>query len=967
MPDVMISYARRDAKLFAGRLSAALHRKGLKAWLDTADVPGGAQWLREISQAVEQCKVFIAVQSQAGSQSEWVLRERLMALDLKKPIIPIFHIERIRDFELIDRQPIDFTDDFEKKLPYLIEQIQHYATPGTPPRETVDQRQLERAYLGRVLAEHKIWQQVYTPMAGVGQIEINTVPATEDDDDEIEIVPTPIDSLFKQLDKRLDANREPAKQTEMQERPFDDILPAVDERRRLVVLGDPGSGKTTTLWRITADYAQRAMDDESAPMPVFVRLGELESGQTLQQAIAASLGDDLAAHLETLIENGRLAFLLDGLNEIESDIEAQTIAAIRTLVSDCTQHDRVVVVTCRELDYIESRKLNIPDEIVITPLDPVRIRRFVNNYISKPAGKGDELFWQLAGGDDVRTTWEKWAEAGANFELFWTAKEIPRENPNVYGIISWQHDSIWQATITDFNADGSRSMLKMAQNPYMLFMMTRVFTLSKRLPDNRGLLFKGFIDYLLIDREQLSEADAEQLKQRLAALAFNMQRQGEGTSVDKAQAMEHLQDEQSLYRARSAHILTGKAQIRFTHQLLQEYFAARKLDQERLNGTPATSIWPPDNWWEPTGWEETAILMAGLYSDDCSPVVAWLRDAQPELAARCVLESGAGIDEATLTTLQNEWLPRLTDIDTYPRPQDRAGFGRGLGLLKLDNRPGVGVIVRDGVTVPDIDWVEIPAGKFIFGDDNKDDYPSYAKPADRQELELDTFYISRYSITYAQFQVFLDAADGINSTEYDWFEGLAADADDRQMRDQYFKYANHPREIVSWYDAMAFCRWLSWRLVRAPYTEPLHNASFDMMNPFTWPVRLPTEQEWEKAARGTQGLIYPYGNEFDAAKGNTREGNNIGQTSAVGMYPQGASPYGVLDMSGNVWEWCLTEYGTGESQDISNTNNRVLRGGSWYYNRDYARSAYRNFKLPYNRDFNVGFRVVCVRPPSLKT
>jgi formylglycine-generating enzyme required for sulfatase activity len=137
---------------------------------------------------------------------------------------------------------------------------------------------------------------------------------------------------------------------------------------------------------------------------------------------------------------------------------------------------------------------------------------------------------------------------------------------------------------------------------------------------------------------------------------------------------------------------------------------------------------------------------------------------------------------------------------------------------------------------------------------------------------------------------------------------------------------------------------------------------YDPMNPATWLVRLPTEFEWEKAARGTQGFVYPYGNEFDASKGNTSK-TGLRQTSTVGMYPHGASPYGVLDMSGNVWEWCLTDYNNPQEQasdeNMRSNSPRVLRGGSWLGNDFVARGAYRSNGNANDRSSrSIGFRLV---------
>lgn len=238
------------------------------------------------------------------------------------------------------------------------------------------------------------------------------------------------------------------------------------------------------------------------------------------------------------------------------------------------------------------------------------------------------------------------------------------------------------------------------------------------------------------------------------------------------------------------------------------------------------------------------------------------------------------------------------------------------------------------------EWCEVPAGQFLYGEDKK-------------PLELPKFYIAKYPITYAQFQTFIDAEDGFYDLR--WWQGLAADDNHRrQPDDQRWKIATHPRDNVSWYDAMAFCRWLSSKLGGESALEKV----------LEWKICLPTEQEWEKAARGTDGRIYPWGDEYKAGYANIDErrlvvgGKYLGQTTPVGSYPQGASPYGVLDMCGNVWEWCLNKYGNPASTGLGGDAPRVVRGGSWYYARNPARAAYRDLISPPNSRNNLrGFRV----------
>lgn len=261
--------------------------------------------------------------------------------------------------------------------------------------------------------------------------------------------------------------------------------------------------------------------------------------------------------------------------------------------------------------------------------------------------------------------------------------------------------------------------------------------------------------------------------------------------------------------------------------------------------------------------------------------------------------------------------------DPYPKlkPHEYQEIGRRLAEIG-DPRPGVGL---DANGLPEIDWIAIPEGEFTY--------------QNSQILELATFYVARYPITHAQFQAFIDAPDGYDNTV--WWRGLA----ERQSNPgrPRWGFPNHPREKVSWYDAIAFCRWLSSKL------------GFE--------ITLPTEEQWEKAAQGTSSRLYPYGDAFDPKKCNIAE-TKIGSTTAVGLFPQGASPYGVLDMSGNVEEWCLNAYTSG-THSLEEKLERVLRGGAWNQTARLGSTISREKDDPSMRTGNRGFRVVCERPQAL--
>jgi eukaryotic-like serine/threonine-protein kinase len=203
---------------------------------------------------------------------------------------------------------------------------------------------------------------------------------------------------------------------------------------------------------------------------------------------------------------------------------------------------------------------------------------------------------------------------------------------------------------------------------------------------------------------------------------------------------------------------------------------------------------------------------------------------------------------------------------------------------------------------------------------------------------LDAYVIDKYEVTNARYKACVDAG------------GCTAPQNvDSRTRTPYYSnatYANYPVINVDWHQANAFCAWAD--------------------------KRLPTEAEWEKAARGPSDTRkYPWGNAALTCSLANYGGTNgcEGDTSEVGNYAAGASPYGVMDMAGNVWEWVNDWYDANyysvspdsNPQGPATGTNRALRGGSWFSNVNRVRSAYRNLSLPVNWADHVGFR--CVRSP----
>ncbi len=226
------------------------------------------------------------------------------------------------------------------------------------------------------------------------------------------------------------------------------------------------------------------------------------------------------------------------------------------------------------------------------------------------------------------------------------------------------------------------------------------------------------------------------------------------------------------------------------------------------------------------------------------------------------------------------------------------------------------------------EMVYVPAGEFIMGSEN-DNPDAWDNEKPQHTVYLDGFWMYKTPVTNAQYR-----------------QGVEAGACDLPHNTKYYNdpaYNDHPVVCVDWYQARAYCEWAG--------------------------GRLPTETEWEKAARGTDGRQYPWGNEFDKTKCNTKE-SDLGDTTLVDQYPAGASPCGALDMAGNVWEWTSSLYkdypyrADDGREDVKAGGLRVLRGGSFCNSQRSARSVCRYWCYRY-RDVSCGFRVVGGVPLSL--
>lgn len=223
--------------------------------------------------------------------------------------------------------------------------------------------------------------------------------------------------------------------------------------------------------------------------------------------------------------------------------------------------------------------------------------------------------------------------------------------------------------------------------------------------------------------------------------------------------------------------------------------------------------------------------------------------------------------------------------------------------------------------LPLLEWLDIPAGQVTL--------EGVARP-----FEVKPFKIACYPVTNAQFAAFIED-DGYKNDL--WWDGLMYRAGSPRASD--WREADCPKLEVSWTEAVAFCRWLGFQ------------ANLD--------VRLPTEWEWQWAAIGDSGWDYPYGAAFDSTKCNTKE-TGLARTNAVTAYNGIETHFGTVDMSGNVWEWCLNEGAEPNNIQPEGGENRALRGGSWNNPQKNASATFRSHRATRTRTFNIGFRVVAV-------
>lgn len=745
--------------------------------------------------------------------------------------------------------------------------------------------------------------------------------------------------------------------------------------QRLVLLGAPGSGKSTFARYLALSHAGQILGEREANLARLNRIDQRDKGEDgpfrpwphgaqlpVFVQLADFVGSDSFPGQRKLAEAGNLVRYL---GEREPEPSSQLVE----MMQEAMRRKQGAVLILDGLDETpnaEDVRDRLRDIICSFTEQYPECRVLVT---SRPYAYERESSWRLdTAGFENATLASLDEEAIQAFIQSWFGYQA-RKHVIDADKARAMADAMWS------NLQTETHLRPLAERPLMLTMMADLH--SSRGGSLRGgraeLYEKG--SELLLDRwnerregKTASEylgMTPDQMRAALEELAYCVHKDrgaatpSEAVQITPGDIFEALGDyrpksgvvderEVIAYLHQRSGILLAESprHYRFPHRSFQEYLAGCFLVRKRFPKLISEELRT-----DPTLWREVFLLAAAKVSP--TPFMVWalleelvpkapplnLADAESERFA-CALLAGMavrenrlfeGTDEQDVEKLERVrlWLQGALEVGALT-VLDRAEAGRILGVIG-DKRRGVGL--RADV-VPAIDWVEVACGSFLMGSNETDTMADFDERPPRH-LSLPAFRIARYPITNAQYRAFV--TDGGYSERWrdcwldagwDW-KGAREGPNDR-LPDLYL-LANHPRVNVSRFEAAAFCQWLGRKLG--------HD------------VRLPTEEEWEKAARGTDGRVFPWGDDFDAMRCNMAS-TGIDSPTAVGAFPEGTSPYGLFDACGNVWEWTASKWDPQSDATVS----RVLRGGSFRDTERLVRCAFRQTDLSVNESV-CGFRV----------
>ena len=674
--------------------------------------------------------------------------------------------------------------------------------------------------------------------------------------------------------------------------PLEEVL----SHSRLVIEGDPGAGKTTFLRHVAYEMCCKANNG----FPVYIRIGDLEehiANCRHQGQQDAPLNDHAPAWLAHYLAAQGAA---REWNLSAAFFRARLQEAGTTILLD-------------GLDEASSSQTRESiARLLVEAVDAYQKCRFV--VTTRPQSYTGNA--RLPGFHEVRID-ELGPAAILGFLGHWSNGLFPGDERK-----SNEHR---QALSEALNA--RPAIRRMARNPVMLTALAVVHWNERRLPEQRADLYASITTWLVRARENRPGREpADRVLALLGHLALGMQTQpkGRATQVSKATAAaiiapqfrEVTGDDQKLERARafleaeevdSGIFVTRGADLRFWHLTLQEFLAARTI--AGMTDASQQKLLFADGGLYRSEWREVMLLLGGTLIGQGADKVDGLFGAmlgrlgeKASLAekARCVGVIGA----------------MLSDLRPYsynlPDPRYQRMLAEVLQIFHREKSRGVDLQVRlaaaealgqagdPRLRLPKQKdyWVSIAGGKFLMGDGKR--------------IHVDAFLIGRYPVTVYEYSLFLE--DKEYQAPDDW--------------DEQSLHPNRPVVRVSWEAAQEYCGWAG--------------------------VRLPTEAEWERAARGAEGRIYPWGNDPPSPELANYGDTKVGAASPVGLFPLGSTPEpeNIADMAGNVWEW-MADWYDDEKQ------YRELRGGSWYDVSSVLRAAGRGRFQPGDWYDDVGFR--CAR------
>lgn len=880
---IFISYAYSDSAVVT-KLAGELAAMGFVPWYAQSNLRLG-HWRSKVEDAIDSASAVLIAVSNASAGSREVENEFRRAEAARKPIMPVLIEDCTLPLYAGSLHYASYHSDKAAALS-LIKDLADTAA--------INRRSEELAYLARVRQPNDQRLRTYSRLAyrhvseGVNASDVDSI---------VNIIAN-LDDVPKSL---LDE---------------DDLVGTVFESRagkipsRVAIVGEPGAGKTTTLVKLLSELADRSIESEDEPIPVYLSLKHFSGARPFVEYILDTCARDLGGlrnHFAELLASTRLALLFDGLNEIPKEGDAD--ARLREIRAFLQKNPNIfIAATCLSVDDSIERNLRL-DICQISPLSPIQIRRFVRKQCRSDE-EADQIFWSLIKDAQAKNHLDDFRRAGGTDEVFWTFKGRDRPVPSYF---SWE---LWLAV-----RDDPLSLLTLARNPYLLTIIVQILR-SERKPDSvRYELFSTFFAVLceIAHRSSLGvgdiwiEPDAQ--RDLFARLAQEMLRRGVNSlPTEDALGLLGEAGPRFLKLAEKEKILECSGDVAFSHQLLRAYFASSYIEQVWLGSSAVEDFPSPKGWWHLTGWEEPIVFLVGKHARDPVRLLSWLRDVQPELASRCLIESGCQAAEPVLQSLATAWIMRLQSGSDAP--PGRAAIGRALGRLNRDLRPGVSLV--DGNGLPVIEWIHIPARRVKLN--------GASSP-----VNVEPFEMSKYLITNAHFAPFIEDGGYTEKhrscwtrTGWDW--KLLAERASPDNYTEIFRLSNHPRIGTVWYEVFAYSQWLTKRL------RDIGEIGSDTE------IRIPTEVDWEAAARGPEGLrLYPWGDDFSYDLCNVRD---IRSTTAVGIYPAGATPEGVCDMIGNAWSWCLTKWNndpTVQDNEPEGDDLRVYRGGSWAYDFNVSR------------------------------